>query len=133
MQTDFEKLRSELRGYTDQEASDVEKALVAKIDKTADQLKTETERVSAEFENFRNKEHRDMEARVSALEKKFLRLQDIVSNLGKIPQSTGAGGGGVSQADFDALVQRVDNIEALLANLRDEFSKWIKEFQDNLN
>ncbi len=74
-----------------------------------------------------------MEARVSALEKKFLRLQDIVNNLGKIPQSNGAGGGGVSQADFDALVQRVNNIEALLANLRDEFSKWIKEFQDNLN
>ncbi len=34
MQTDFEKLRAELRGYTDQETSDVEKALIAKMDKT---------------------------------------------------------------------------------------------------
>ena len=71
-----------------------------------------------------------MEARVAALEKKFLRLSEAFTNL-KIPESSG--GGGVSQEAFDALVRRVDDLEMQLAHLRDEFAKWMKEMQDSLN
>jgi len=53
-----------------------------------------------------------------------LRLQEAFNNL-KIPESSG---GGVSQEAFDALVQRVNDLEMMMANLRDEFAKWIKEF-----
>jgi hypothetical protein len=49
----------------------------------------------------------------------------------KIPESSG--GGGVSQEAFDALVRRVDDLEAQLAHLRDEFARWMKEMQDSLN
>lgn len=129
MKTDLEQLRIELRGYTDQETTNVEQSLNKKIDESVDQLKYELERLRAEFETFKSKDFKDLEARVSALEKKFLRLQEAFNNL-KIPESSG---GGVSQEAFDALVQRVNDLEMMMANLRDEFAKWIKEFQDNLN
>ena len=44
----------------------------------------------SEFEVFVKKDFRDLEARVTALEKKFLRLQDAFANL-KIPEATGGG------------------------------------------
>lgn len=84
----------------------------------------------AEFEGFKNKDFKDLEARVSALEKKFLSLQNAFNNL-KIPESSG--GGGVSQEAFNALVQRVADLEDALNHLRNEFAKWMKEMQDSLN
>lgn len=129
IKTDLDQLRIELRGYTDQETNTVDQKLSAKIIEINDQLKYEHDRLRAEFETFKSKEFRDLEARVAALEKKLLRLQEAFNNM-KIPESSG---GGVSQEAFDALVQRVNDLEMMLANLRDEFAKWIKEFQDNLN
>jgi predicted nucleic acid-binding Zn-ribbon protein len=114
-----------MRGYTDKESNH----LNTKIDTITDSLKHELERLRAEFETFKNKDFKDLEARVSALEKKFLRLQEAFANL-KIPESSG---GGVSQDAFDALVRRVDDLEMQLAHLRDEFAKWMKEMQDSLN
>ena len=61
---------------------------------------------------------------MSALEKKFLKLQEAFANL-RIPESTG---GGVSQEAFNALMQRVADLEDALNHLRNEFSKWMKEF-----
>ena len=66
------------------------------------------ERLRSEFEVFVRKDFKDLEARVTALEKKFLRLQEAFANL-KIPEATG--GGGVSQEAHDALVRRVDDLE----------------------
>jgi len=40
---------------------------------------------------------------------------------------------GVDEARFMALVERVDNLEAELLALRDMFSNWQKNFQDDLN
>ena len=54
-------------------------------------LKYELDRLRAEFENFKNKDFRDLEARVAALEKKFKMLSDAFANL-KIPESSGGGG-----------------------------------------
>ena len=119
-----------MKGYTDKEVADLEKGLKSKIDSVAESLQHELERLRAEFETFKSKDFKDLEARVTALENKFLRLQDAFSKL-KIPESTG--GGGVSQEAFDALVRRVDDLEAQLNHLRDEFARWMKEMQDALN
>ena len=127
---DLEALRLEMKGYTDKETAEVNKNLKNKIDSIAESLRHELERLRAEFETFKNKDFKDLEARVSALEKKFLRLSDAFNNL-KIPESSGHGG--VSQEVFDALVRRVDELEMQLAHLRDEFAKWMKEMQDALN
>ena len=54
-------------------------------------LKYENDRLRAEFETFKNKDHRELEARVTALEKRFKLLNDAFANL-KIPQATGGGG-----------------------------------------
>ena len=71
-----------MKGYTDKETSEVSK----KVDSTAERLSHELERLRAEFETFKNKDFKDLEARVAALEKKFLRLSDAFSNL-KIPEA----------------------------------------------
>ena len=88
-------------------------------------LKHEIERLRADFEGFKGKEFRDLEARVTALEKKFLNLQNAFANL-KIPESSG-GNNGVSQEAFNALAQRVADLEDALNHLRNEFAKWMKE------
>ena len=71
---DLEGLRLELRAYTDKETGDLKKMLVKKIDEAVDSLRYELDRLRAEFETFKTKDFRDLEARVSALEKKFLKL-----------------------------------------------------------
>jgi len=81
--------------YTDKETEDVKITLSKRLDAAVEQLKYEGERIRAEFEQFKNKDFKDLEARVTALEKKFLNLQSAFANL-KIPESTG-NGGGVSQ------------------------------------
>lgn len=88
---DLEKLRNDLQNYTDKETGDLKKFMIQKIDTAMDSLKYELDRLRAEFETFKSKDFRDLEARVSALEKKFKLLNDAFSNL-KIPQSTGTGG-----------------------------------------
>ena len=70
-----------------------------------------------------------MEARVTALEKRFKALSDAFANM-KVPE---AAGGGVSQEAFNQLVQRVNDLEDALNHLRNEFVKWMKEMQDSLN
>ena len=128
---DLDKLRRELQAYTDKEIGDFKKVVTQKIDSAIETLKYEVDRLRAEFETFKSKDFRDLEARVSALEKKFRLLNDAFNNL-KIPQATG-GDGGVSQEAFNALVQRVQDLEDALNHLRDEFARWMKEMQDALN
>ena len=65
-----------------------------------DSLKYELDRLRAEFETFKSKDFRDLEARVSALEKKLRAMQDAFNNL-QIPASNG--NNGVSQEAFNAL------------------------------
>ena len=104
---DLEALRLELKGYTDKEVQSATKSLNTKLDSISEKLGHELERLRAEFEHHKNKDFKDLEARVAALEKKFMRLQDAFANL-KIPE---AQTGGVSQEAFDALVRRVDDLE----------------------
>ena len=122
---DLEALRVELRGYTDKGLSDMQQVLTKKITDSADQLKYELDRLRAEFENFKNRDFKDLEARVSALEKKFQRLNEAFANM-KIPES--GGGGGVSEEAFRQLEARVNDLEAALRELQNEFARWVKEF-----
>jgi len=69
--------------------------------------------------------------RVTELEKRMNKLTTIVNNL---KANTGnEGTGGVDEARFMALVERVDRLEAELAALKDLFAQWQKNFQDDLN
>jgi len=99
------------------------------MDDVGDRLQHEVDRLRAEFEQFKNKDFKDLELRVQALEKKFLNLANAFANM-KMPE---ASGGGVSQEEFNALVQRVADLEDALNHLRNEFAKWMKEMQDSLN
>ena len=112
-----------MRGYTDKETGTLKSMLTKKITDGLDGLKYEQDRLRAEFENFKNRDFKDLEARVSALEKKFQRLEHAFNNL-KIPE---ASGGGVSEEAFRQLAQRVSDLEDALRNLQNEFSRWMKE------
>lgn len=85
----------------------------------------------AEFEHHKNKDFAGLVERVLALEKRLNGLTTIVNNLksGSGEKSTG----GVDEERFKALVERVDRLEAELANLSALFSKWQMTFQDDLN
>lgn len=126
---DLEALRLSCNGYTDNEVRVAEEKLTKRLNDSMDTLKYELDRLRAEFENFKNKDFRDLEARVSALEKRFKALSDAFANM-KVPEAVG---GGVSQEAFNQLVQRVNDLEDALNHLRNEFVKWMKELQDSLN
>ena len=128
---DIEGLRIELRGYTDKEVSDSKIWCGKKIDSALDGLRHELERLRAEFDQFKNRDFKDLEARVSALEKKLAAMMAQLQNL-KIPTG-GDNTGGVSLDDFNALAQKVAELEDALNHLRNEFAKWMKEMQDSLN
>ena len=74
MVQDLEGLRIELRGYTDTEVSSLKKSLSKKIEDVAEASKYELDRLRAEFETFKSKDFRDLEARVTALEKRMMKL-----------------------------------------------------------
>ena len=69
--SDLEGLRLELRGYTDKETLNLKNILSKKITDGIDSLKHDLDRLRAEFENFKNRDFKDLEARVTALEKKI--------------------------------------------------------------
>ena len=127
--SDLEQLRIELKGYTDKETGEVRTQMSSRITEMGESLKYEHDRLRAEFENFKNRDFKDLEARVTALEKKFARLSEAFNNL-KIPD---AGPGGVSEEAFRQLAQKVADLEDALNHLRNEFAKWMKEMQDSLN
>ena len=123
---DLEKLRLELKQYTDEEVNKLRK----EISDSLEGLRFEIERLRAEFENFKNRDFQDLVNRVSTLEK---RVSTLVTQFGnfKMPESTGSGG--VSEAQFRALEARVAALENELHSLKNEFAKWMKELQDALN
>ena len=71
---DLEALKLELKGYTNQEVETCRDSLTRKIDSGLENAKHDTDRLRAEFENFKNRDFKDLEARVTALEKKVQRL-----------------------------------------------------------
>ena len=126
---DLQGLRNELMGHTDKEVTSLRNEMDKKISTMIEDLRHELDRLRAEFETFKNRDFKDLEARVTALEKKLQRLMDVVNNL-RMPESTG---GGVSEEAFRELAQKVADLEDALNQLRKEFAHWMKEMQDSLN
>lgn len=106
-------------------------AMSIQMQKNQDKHNADNDQLRAEFEHHKNKDFGALADRVTALEKRLNGLTTIVNNLkaGSGEQSTG----GVDEARFAALVERVDKLEAELAALKDMFSQWQKNFQDDLN
>lgn len=73
-----------MKQYTDNELGECSRQLHTKIQENADAINHKHEMLSAEFENFKQRDFRDLEGRVSALEKKFARLLEQFQNF-KIP------------------------------------------------
>ena len=125
---DLNALRNELKGYTDKEVSTAQKEVKDLIKDTADSLNHKHEMLSAEFENFKQRDFRELEARVTALEKKLHRLAEQVNNI-KMPDVIG----NTDDGALRALAEKVAELEDALNQLRNEFAKWMKELQDALN
>jgi len=82
---DLDKLRRECMEYTDKEIGNTERELDRKLKEATDDLKHKHEMLGAEFENFKQRDFRELEGRVTALEKKFARLAEQFGNF-KMPE-----------------------------------------------
>jgi len=120
---DLDKLRIELKEYTDKEAREVEK----KLDSSIDGLRYEIERLRADFETFKSKDFNDLVNRVAALEKKVANLAGNMNTRAPEPVSS------IDDRAFQELCERVADLANDLNNLRNEFAAWMKKMQDGLN
>ena len=80
-----------------------------KIQDTADSFNHKHEMLSAEFENFKQRDFRELEGRVTALEKKLARLAEQFSNF-KIPEM----GAPADDSALRALAEKVAELEDAL-------------------
>jgi uncharacterized coiled-coil protein SlyX len=67
---DLDKLRTELKSYTDKECNQLERILTSLKEKF-ENIQGEVLRNKADFDQFRTKEYNQLEARVTALEKRI--------------------------------------------------------------
>ena len=96
--------------HTDNEIGNLDRELSRKIKDEADAMKHKHEMLSAEFENFKQRDFRELEGRVTALEKKFQRLAEQFANF-KIPDQVGAP---ADDGALRALAQKVAELEDAL-------------------
>lgn len=75
--------------YTDKHLERAETELKRDLKEATETLSHKHEMLSAEFENFKQRDFRELEGRVTALEKKFAKLQEAFANF-KIPEMGGA-------------------------------------------
>lgn len=80
-----------------------------KIQETADSFNHKHEMLSAEFENFKQRDFRELEGRVTALEKKLARLAEQFANF-KIPEM----GAPADDSALRALAEKVAELEDAL-------------------
>ena len=106
---DLEKLRLDMREYTDTQCDRVEKTLNTKVQDLADAFNHKHEMLSAEFENFKQRDFRELEGRVTALEKKLAKLAEAFANF-KIPEM----GAPADDSALRALAEKVAELEDAL-------------------
>ena len=123
----MDQMKIDYKAYTDSAVSDLEDKLTMKLDNAIATLNHELERLRAEFEQHKNKDFKDLENRVTALEKKLNTILERLNNMG-------SGNGQVMDDGRIAnLERRVQALEDALEGLKNDISRWIKELQDMIN
>lgn len=107
---DLDKLRTELKDHTNKEVENLERSTNQRIKDATDSLSHKHEMLSAEFENFKQRDFRELEGRVTALEKKFAKLAEAFANF-KVPDG---GGMPIDDGAIRALAEKVGDIEDAL-------------------
>lgn len=131
--TDIDKLRLEMRKYTDQECKQVEKMGEEKFKSLKDlfdNLKMELARLRAEFEGHKNKDFVLLEQRVTALEKRITQLIQQMSSMGGGHNNVSSG---IDAGALSEIERRLSNLEDKFNQLQDLFARWMKDMQDALN
>ena len=132
--TDLDKLKLEMRKYTDAQCSEVERALEEKhknLKELFDNLKMELARLRAEFDQHKNKDFVILEQRVTALEKRIAQILQQIASLGSgghAPVSSGIDAGALAEIE-----RRLADLEDKFNQLQDLFARWMKDMQDALN
>lgn len=117
-----------MKSYTDTQVDRAEKDLRTDLKNATETLAHKHEMLSAEFENFKQRDFRELEGRVTALEKKFAKLAEAFANF-KIPEM----GSNNDDALLRELAVKCGDLQDQINQLRDEFARWMKEMQDSLN
>lgn len=131
--TDIDKLRLEMRKYTDQECKQVEKMVEEKFKSLKDlfdNLKMELARLRAEFEGHKNKDFVLLEQRVTALEKRITQLLQQMSSMGSGHNNVSSG---IDAGALGEIERRLSDLEDKFNQLQDLFARWMKDMQDALN
>ena len=119
-------MKLDYQAYTDRACADLEDKIMKEFNKAVDNLKYELERLRAEFEQHKNKDFRDLENRVTALEKKLQAILDRMANMN-------SGGPVMDDGRIADLERRVSALEDALENLRNQIASMFKDLQDQIN
>lgn len=122
----MDQMKLDYEAYTDRACSDLKDELMKEFNKAIDNLKYELERLRAEFEQHKNKDFRDLENRVSALEKKLQAILDRMANMNQ-------GGPVMDDGRLADHERRITALEDALENLRNQIASMFKDLQDQIN
>lgn len=132
--SDLEKLRLEMKKYTDNECSQVEKMANEKFENLRamlDALKQEILRNKAEFDQFKQKDFAALEARVTALEK---RLQAILKQLEDLRgHQQLPSGPGIDNSALEDIYAKLADLDNKILQMWDDIQKQLKDIWDALN
>lgn len=114
-------MKIDYKAYTDKAVSDLDDKLTLKLDNAIATLNHEIERLRAEFEMHKNKDFKDLENRVSALEKKLNAILDRLNSMGN------GQGQMMDEGRIANLERRVQALEDALESLKNDIARWIKD------
>lgn len=102
------------------------------IEKIIDALRAELSNFREAWELFHTRDWKDILARVEALEKRMTSVLKQLEGQGGVPEYQG-GGSKISDEMVLQINNRLSSLEVNFTDLRDSFSKWVKQIQDELN
>ena len=100
------------------------------MEQKCDGIRFDLDRLSSSFDEHKNKHFADLAHRVQVLEKTVRTLTNTVNQMKGLHANPD---GDMDKKKLNSLLAKVSDVEQQLSNLSDEFSKWMKEFQDQLN
>jgi len=102
------------------------------LEKVIDALRAELSNFREAWELFRTRDWADIVSRVEALEKRMTAVCKQLEGQGGVPEYQG-GGSKISDEMVLQINNRLSSLEVNFTDLRDSFSKWVKQIQDELN